>query len=325
MMTHKKIISALAALLAAVLLTLGVFAAGSIDLSRDVSLTISYRDGNTPLSGAEFSIYLVAETDENGELTVTGDFAGFNVDIRGKNDEAWRTLAATLEAYVLRDRIQAADSGSTDGDGLVSFPHSVDSLKPGLYLVLGSPHMQDGRWYYAAPFMVMLPGMDMDANQWIYDVAVSAKHESHPIPDEPGDGSHKVIKVWDDEGGESLRPEKITVKLIRNGEVYDTIELSDENSWRYSWTLPDNGEYWTVAETEIDGYTVELRREGDVFIITNTREEETPDEPQPTEPPDDGGPKLPQTGQLWWPAALLAAAGLLLLVLAALEKRRNAR
>ena len=85
----KRIAAALlSALTAMLLLPVQAHAAGSIDLNRDMSLTVSYVDGKTYLSGAQFDIYLVATVDECGELTTTETFSLFNVDIRGKNDEA---------------------------------------------------------------------------------------------------------------------------------------------------------------------------------------------------------------------------------------------
>ena len=130
-------------LLAMQLLSTAAYAAGIIDLDRDVRLTVSYQDGNTPLAGAGFSIYLVATADESGELTTTDAFKQFNVDIRGKNDEAWKALASTLEGYVLRDDIAPTDSGKTNAEGYLYFP-TGGRLTPGLYLVLGQRHIQNG-------------------------------------------------------------------------------------------------------------------------------------------------------------------------------------
>lgn len=106
--THLKIYKRIAGMLlalavAALLLPAEAFAAGSIDLSRACKLTISYEDNGVPLTGAAFSIYLVATVDEYGELTATEEFDAFNVNIRGKNDDAWKALASTLEGYALRD------------------------------------------------------------------------------------------------------------------------------------------------------------------------------------------------------------------------------
>lgn len=330
MKIYKRFCALLLALLAAaLLLPVGASAAGSIDLNQDVSLTISYQDGNTPLVGAEFEIFLVATVDEYGELTTTKDFAQFHVNIRGKDDEAWRTLASTLEGYVLRDDISPTDSGKTNDKGLVSFLTAGKSLKAGLYFVLGYRHTQTGFRYDAMPFMVMLPSLDKENNVWSYDVAVSPKFDRSKIPGSSGDDTitRKVLKLWEDKGQEKDRPEEVIVQLLRDGKVFDTVTLNAANNWRYTWTALDNGYSWTVVEKETDNYTVEVTQEGITFVVTNSYNEEIPDEPTPTTPttPDKPTtptkPTLPQTGQLWWPAPVLIAAGLLFVVIGLLRRR----
>ena len=326
----RRMTAALLSVLAVfLLLPLQALAAGGIDLNRDVSLTISYQDGNTPLVGAEFDIFLVATVDEYGELTTTKDFAQFHVNIRGKDDEAWRTLASTLEGYVLRDDISPADSAKTNDKGLVSFPTNGKSLKAGLYFVLGHRHTQNGYRYDPAPFMVMLPGLDKENNIWVYDVTVNAKFDSSQIPDNPDDNTidRKVLKVWADDGHEKDRPKEVIVQLLRDGKVYDTVTLNAANNWRYTWTGLNDRYTWTIVEKELEGYTVEVTREGITFVVTNTYNEEIPDEPTPTAPttPDKPTtptkPTLPQTGQLWWPVPVLIAAGLLFVVIGLVRRR----
>ena len=326
----RRMTAALLSVLAVfLLLPLQALAAGSIDLNQDVSLTISYQDGNTPLVGAEFDIFLVATVDEYGELTTTKDFAQFNVNIRGKNDEAWRTLASTLEGYVLRDDISPADSAKTNDKGLASFPTNGKSLKAGLYLVLGHRHTQNGYRYDPAPFMVMLPELNQENNGWIYDVPVNAKYDSSIIPDKPDDAtiSRKVLKVWEDDGYEKARPKEVIIQLLRDGKVYDTVTLNASNNWRHIWTNLADRYTWTVVEKELEGYTVEVTREGITFVVTNTYNQEIPDKPIPTTPttPDKPTtptkPTLPQTGQLWWPVPVLVSAGLLFVVIGLLRRR----
>lgn len=329
MKTRKPIMTALLSVLIVLfLLPVQAMAAGSIDTGRDVSLTISYQDGNTPLTGAKFDLYLVATVDEYGELTTTETFRQFNVDIRGKNDAAWKALASTLEGYVLRDRITPTDSGKTDKQGLLTFPNKAERLKQGLYLVLGHRHTQGGRIYDAAPFMVLLPALDKEANDWLYDVTVEPKYESRPEPNDTI--TLKVLKVWADEGHEMERPGEIIVQLLRDGEVYDTVTLNAANNWRYTWTGLDDRYQWTVVEKELEGYTVTVTREGITFVVTNTIED-IPDKPvppspdKPTPPPtqvrNPGKPTLPQTGQLWWPVPILMAAGMLLVVIGLIHRR----
>lgn len=321
--THLKIYKKIAGMLlalavAALLLPAEAFAAGSIDLSRACKLSISYEDNGVPLAGAAFSIYLVATVDEYGELTATEEFDEFNVNIRGKNDDAWKALASTLEGYALRDGLVPAASGTTDSSGRVSFPSGEQALTPGLYLVLGARHRQNGWIYDAQPAMVLLPALDMEANDWLYDVAVSPKHDSRP---EPVDDTltRKVLKVWKDEGHEAERPRTVTVQLLRDGVVYDTATLSARNNWRYTWEDLDAAYRWIVVEEAPGGYAVTITREGVTFVVTNTWG--GPGIPVNPTPGPDG---LPQTGQTWWPVPLLIAAGLLLVVMGLLRRRGTA-
>lgn len=319
MKMNKRLISiCLSLLLVFMLLPVSALAAGRIDLDQDVSLTITYQDHGTPLSGAVFNIYLVATVNAYGELETTEQFKIFNVDIPGKADDTWRTLASTLEGYVLRDNIAAADSGKTDRNGQIAFPTGGKRLTAGLYLVLGERHTQDGYRYDATPFMVMLPSLDKENNVWSYDVAVSPKFDRSEIPGSSGDDTitRKVLKVWEDKGQEKDRPEEVIVQLLRDGKVFDTVTLNAANNWRYTWTALDNGYSWTVVEKETDNYTVEVTQEGITFVVKNTHNEDIPDEPTtPTKP------TLPQTGQLWWPVPVLIAAGLLFVVIGLLRRR----
>lgn len=317
MKRFKRIAAALFSVLAVfLLLPFQTLAAGSIDLNRDVSLAISYQDGNTPLVGAVYDIFLVATVDEYGELTTAKDFAQFNVNIRGENDEAWRTLASTLEGYVLRDAVPPTDSGKTNDKGLVSFPTGEKHLIPGLYLVLGQRHTQDGFYYDASPFIVMLPGLDKEANAWVYDVSANAKFNSTEIPPEFSTVTRKVLKVWNDNGYEKERPQEVIVQLLRDGKAYDTVTLCADNNWRYTWDELDGCYQWTVVEKELGGYTVEVTQEGVTFVVTNTYNRDTPAGPE-----EPSNPTLPQTGLLWWPVPLLFVAGLLFIVIGLLRRR----
>ena len=319
MKMNKRLISiCLSLLLVFMLLPVSALAAGRIDLDQDVSLTITYQDHGTPLSGAVFNIYLVATVNAYGELETTEQFKIFNVDIPGKADDTWRALASTLEGYVLRDNIAATDSGKTDRNGQIAFPTGGKRLTAGLYLVLGERHTQDGYRYDATPFMVMLPSLDKENNVWSYDVADSPKFDRSEIPGSSGDDTitRKVLKVWEDKGQEKDRPEEVIVQLLRDGKVFDTVTLNAANNWRYTWTALDNGYSWTVVEKETDNYTVEVTQEGITFVVKNTHNEDIPDEPTtPTKP------TLPQTGQLWWPVPVLIAAGLLFVVIGLLRRR----
>lgn len=322
MKRNRRRLAALLCALAAMLLPVQALAAGSIDLKREVSLTVSCQDGGKPLSGIKYDLYLVATVAESGELTATKEFAGYPVDIRGRNDEAWQTLAATLEGYVLRDGVKPADNGQTNQAGCAAFPTEGKTLTPGLYLVLGSRITLNGYRYEPAPFLVQLPALDAERNAWSYEVTAGAKYESWK---ETGGGTvmRKVLKVWKDAGDEQERPEKVEVQLLRDGKVYDTVTLSAQNSWRYTWTELSDQYSWTVVEKEQKGYTASIAREGITFVVTNTSNGSGTGNPAPTATPkpSQSGQKLPQTGQLWWPVPLLICAGLLFVVIGLVRRR----
>ena len=321
------------ALLAAVLclLTSDAQAAGSIDLTRKPTLTLTYRDGKTALSGAKFSIYRVADADETGELTVRSEFDEFDLDIRGKNDRRWREMAQTLESYVLRRELTPTASGTTATPGMLTFPTQGKTLAAGLYLVIGERHTQGGNDYDAEPFFVLLPTQDLENNEWVYDVSANVKFGKTPVPDDGDTVTRKVLKVWDDDGAEDSRPREITVELLRNGKVYDTVKLSEKNNWRYTWLDLDADARWSVTEKTVSGYTVSITREGITFVVTNTKKPDrtdTPDTPvkpsNPSKPSSPAKPTLPQTGAVWWHVEALALSGLVFLILGALDRKTEA-
>lgn len=333
------------------LFSIQAFAAGSIDVKHDVSLTISYQKGETSLSGATFKIFRVADVDEFGELAATKEFQDYFVSIRGENDEAWKSQAATLEGYVLRDQLTPFASGKTDSKGMLTFSTAEHQLTPGLYLVIGDRHKQ-GSWRYdASPYFVLLPTQDTGKNEWAYSVETAAKYESSKVPsrDDRSDTiNRKVLKVWKDAGHESARPKEIVVQLLCNGHVYDTVTLNAGNNWRYNWYDLDADDRWTVVEKEAKGYVVSVSRSGTTFVVTNTYKPDEPGKPTPEQPsdtpnkpgtpntptsgkpntpgrPSSGGvsntSKLPQTGQLWWPVPLLVCAGLMCFVIGIVKSR----
>lgn len=326
MTRRKRALALLAAVLC--LLTGAAQAAGSIDLSRKPTLTLTCRDGRTALSGAKFSIYRVADADETGELTVRSEFDDFDLDIRGKNDSRWRAMAQTLESYVLRRELTPADSGKTGKTGVLTFPTQGKTLPAGLYLVIGERHTQGGYYYDAEPFFVLLPAQDTQKNEWVYDVSANVKFDKTPVPDDNDTVTRKVLKVWDDDGAEDRRPREITVELLKNGRVYDTVKLSEKNNWRCTWSDLDADARWSVTEKTVSGYTVSITREGITFVVTNTKTPDRTDTPpkpsNPSKPSNPAKPTLPQTGAVWWHVEALALSGLVFLILGALDRKAEA-
>lgn len=323
---RKKLLSVwLTALALAALLPVRVQALGLIDTAQPVTLTICYECGGKAAPGVDFSLYRVAAASSAMELTLTGDFTAYPVSLEHTDADGWQALAAALEGYIQRDSLKPLDSGRTDRTGTLTFPSGGETLTPGLYLVLGGQYVSGSRVYTAEPSLVLLPAPGDAGTQWDYDVTATPKYTVRSTETPPDSSiSRRVIKVWDDADNKDSRPRSVTVQLLQNGKVYDTVTLSGQNNWRYTWNDLDARSQWTVVEREVSGYTVAVSRSGATFTVTNTASPEGPDIPEPQEDPDvPKNPSLPQTGVLWWPVPVLAAAGILFIIVGCARGRKD--
>lgn len=270
----RKICAILILILALAVSPVQALAAGPIQPNQNVTLNISYKDGEKAIPHARFSIFKVANVDEYAEMTLTSAFEPYKNTVSGlanlgniKDNAEWLEMASTLKGYVLRDRVALAGEGETDSNGQLVFA----GLKPGLYLVIGyRTTLDDFYTYSAVPFMTFLPGSDSINNDWLYDVTVSPKYsKEYNPPDDPDDVTRKVIKVWDDAGFETIRPEEVTVQLLRNGTVYDTQILHKANNWRYAWDNLERECEWTIVELTPEGYAVTITETGIITTIKN--------------------------------------------------------
>ncbi|MBR3597783.1 MAG: Cna B-type domain-containing protein [Clostridia bacterium] len=297
----------------------------NIDLENEPALIVEFFDGEKPLSGAKFDLFMIADIDEFGNYHPKAGFEKFDITTIGKNIEKWRELALTIEGYVLGEKISPVDSAVTDENGIAFFPqNSEERFICGVYLLVGQPHTQDGFVYRAESAIVQLPMPSKEYDEWNYDVTVKPKYSFEPVGEEEEYITRKVLKIWNDKGFESKRPKEIEVYLFCDGKLFDTVKLSAENNWRYTWEKLEKDHRWNVTEKIPEGYTVKITKEGITFVIKNTAEKGTPPLPVPPqipEKPDE--PKLPQTGQLWWPVPVLFAMGTVFVALGVLCKRRD--
>lgn len=278
------------------------YARGIVDLEKPVTLTIQY-----PSPDAVFRIYRVADVSRYGEYSLCGDFTGYGVSIDQPDAAGWRALAYTLASYAQRDELEPMMESKTQADGTLLF-----SALPGMYLVVGEKSVYDGWVYSPEPFIVALPGLDSEDN-WVYDVSSQPKYEKEEevIPEDVS-----VLKIWDDGKDETNRPKQIEVQLLQNGVVVDTVVLSKDNNWRYTWEGLDSKFTWTVVEKDVpDGYKVSISPDNGTIVITNKR----------TPPPTPDEPKLPQTGQLWWPVPILVCCGLGMFLIGWRRRQGDAR
>lgn len=260
-----------------------------IDTKRETSLTVFYKKNDKVISGASFSLYRVADMSDRAYYTLSGDYQNYAVELNGLDGEGWRAAAETLAAYTARDGYAPSASGTTDDRGMLSF----EELNTGLYLLVGERLTIGNDTYIPEPSLISLPGTD-SSDDLLYERMVSPKAEVSSQPGgedpDPDHVSRKVLKVWKNDSA-SQRPAQVTVQLLQDGAVYDTVALSEENGWSHTWTGLDKDHDWQVTEKEVpSGYVVSVSREGITFVMTN-RKPSSPGggDPGGGDPPGGGG------------------------------------
>jgi len=283
------------------ILPMSAFAIGPMETERENSLTVLVTANGQLAEGVQFDLYRVADASEFAEFTLCGDFAEYPVSLKAETAEQWRKLSAALAGYAAADALVPMKTDMTDPEGKVCFT----GLKCGLYLVMGRPYTLDAKVYSPETTLVALPGRD-ESDQWIYEMTITPKQG------EPDDApmNLEVIKIWMD-GNSPERPTEVIMQLLCNGMVAEEVKLNMDNSWRYEWTNLEGGKLWQVIERPVpEDYIVDIDCEGNKVIVTNTLDDDSPEEtPSPDEdtPPDE---KLPQTGLNWQPVWLLGAIGM---------------
>ena len=197
-------------------MTMTALASGGIDLGQEGVLNLYFGENGTGFSEVAFSIYRVASVSEDGAYRLTSDFEQYSVSLENLDSSGWRALTQTLDAYVARDGIVPLITRETGQDGRFQ----LTGLSVGLYLVTGGQYVDGNTVYTPQPMLVSIPGQAVDG-EWDYSVEVSCKFDKEDTAD--SSVSRKVQKVWKDDGNKEKRPENITVQLLKNGNVVDTV------------------------------------------------------------------------------------------------------
>ena len=312
----------------------GVFGA-----ENDRSVILICRKDSTTLTGMKWKLYRVGERSDSG-FVLTGDFAGYPIDINEITEENIAEKAKTLESYAVADGIAPVGSGETDEKGELKF----SGLGNGIYLAVGRT-LKVGNTYYV-PSSLLLEADESDVS-FSYDAYPKFSYATLG----GSVGSYIVRKVWINDSSENIaHPTYVTVDLFRNDELYDTVVLNEENNWEHRWRDLEPINDWYVVEREIPvDYNVIIDFNSTQYLIKNSynpKETTTSTTTVSTStstttssyigqttltsttvtattytnvtiPPTTTVklPPLTQTGQLWWPIVPLGAGGILLISL----------
>lgn len=309
----KWICMLLALVLLGSLLPLDAAAIDLIDTGRAVSVTVISKYDGMALVGEQFDLYKVADADEECNMTPTEAFRPYiSGDLNKVTD--WKKLNKTLYEALLAspEKFEVAYTGKTNDKGELKL-----SVNVGLYLIVGKPHIQSNRQFTQNSILVMLPNRPKGQEVWEYSVNVYTK------PQEPVDARKiRIIKIWDDENNAyRKRPKTLDVYIVNEAGGKLGVTLPYDGKWEYTWDDHNGLEYghtWKAYEKEkqLNGYElvsneVNVNEKDEItFILTNRYREEPPEEP-----------KLPQTGQLWWPVPVLLSLGMLCILVGMIRRR----
>lgn len=275
-----------------------------IDMQKLSSLTLQYRYGEESFSDLTICTYRVAQVTAKGEYALTGEFKDYPVSLQGITSQAqWRIICSTLSAYISANGARPTETQITDDNGTAVF----SDILPGLYLTLSVRVEKADKITVFESFMTAVPYPDANGD-YLYDVEAHPKCEQRE-PDLK-ELEYKVVKQWKDNSLLPLRPEKISVDILKDGTLHTSVTLSPENNWSYSWKAPDDGSKWQAVERGVpEYYTVTVEEFGTTIVITNVY---------------DDNEKPPQTGDTILPHMYVLIAsfvGIGMMLLAVWRKR----
>lgn len=265
----------------------------TLDLNKKgtISITLTQSDDKTPISGAEITIYQVANpviNNNNLEFEYHQNIKSCQANL---SDLSNINLAKEISNCINNANLPS-QKNTTNQEGKVKF----ENLPLGLYLVKQTNKLTD--YTSIEPFLVIIP--KSDNTQWIYDVEATPKTDIIRLID------ISVVKVWQESGNLENHPNNVTIELYKENELIDTVTLNEENNWTHTWEKLEKSDTYQVVEINIPSeYTVSYRQENYKFIVTNTK-------------------KLAQTGTNILLVQVSAVLGLTLIVIGLiLEKRKK--
>ena len=291
------------------------------------SITLICRRDDVSLTGMRWRLYRVGER-VDGKLMLTGAFADDPVSLDDLSADAIARAAEQLGEFAVANHRDTIGNGMTNQNGTLTF----GSLDAGLYLAVGRTLLVGNTYYVPSELLIELSDKG-DGSTVDYDAFPKFYYGKL----ETSGARVSVQKIWeDDDDAAKARPVEITVDILRDGSLYDTVTLNAGNDWYFEWVDPGMRYTWSVQEREIPAhYTVVYENDNYAYIIRNTYHPEittettlstsetgtsasrtrastthTTNATTTAATTTTGGEKIPQTGQLWWPVLPLGGGGM---------------
>ncbi|MBR4860603.1 MAG: Cna B-type domain-containing protein [Firmicutes bacterium] len=266
-----------------------VWAAESVSPQNPCTITLIYAHDGAAVSGASVKLYRIADMTAGYRYVLTSVFSASGLQLNGiASAGEWDVISSTLESYILSKGISADYTAFADQNGVVSF----QNLTQGLYLAQGGRTAQGGLIYTFESALISVPGRGDDGGLQYQVTAVPKSQVSLPPgPDDPPpeeEVEYKILKLWKGDAEKNERPASIEVELFCDGELCETVVVSEKNQWSFTLKAKE-GSIWTAAERNIpEGYTVTVGERENTIILTNTLIPK-----DPIEDPSDENPENP--------------------------------
>lgn len=274
----RKIFKNIIVLLISALL-LSVLAMPCFAADQKGRVTVSLCDNNkNDINGMSIYVCQIAGINDSGYYpTKAFENSGISISAVVKNPDY--LVAESILAHIRKNNLSSVSSVSESGMAEFS------NLELGIWLV----YPEENGKHTFNPYVIFLPFSSQ--GKLHYEISSSPK----VVENSGNKTSIYVLKKWDDRNNAAKkRPEHVTVELLNDKTVVDSVTLSVNNAWSHTFSdLEINGKY-SVREKSVSDYKATYS--GDAkngFIITNTYT----------------GGKLPQAGQYWWPIVVIAVAG----------------
>ncbi len=231
------------------------------DTEETGSIYINYHSDGQPLPYVDFALYHLYDMDEDGDFSPTWAYTGLGQIQDLTDNEAWLTQGQTAHNFILVYGLEGDFFGVTDDMGRAT----LDGLDSGVYLLKFAKTVLDEMAYESEPVLLVVDG----------DVqTVSPKVDFYP-EEELRYRDIIVLKTWRNDQNLGVRPDDITIKLYENAQLYDSVILSEDNSWSYYWKQLSGDSAWGILEEGIpDGYEVEITYDRDssttIYHVQNT-------------------------------------------------------
>lgn len=253
-------------LLTVVLMFLTVFAL-PVKAAHKGSITIVNKSYEGKLlENIDVQLYKIADftDDSRREIVMKDAFKDFELNTdKLFSSDALEDSASLCKSFIAEHSIQPLDVKATDENGKAVFSDVSD----GIYFVMQNQINSYEYTVTSVPFYIQVPFVDKDGNA-NYQVTTYPKNEVL-YPEEMDELS--VVKIWKDNNNkDKMRPDYIEVGLYGNGQLKETVELSNLNNWSYTWTDLSKDVVWNVEEIKVpDNYLMTSERNGNQITITN--------------------------------------------------------